>query len=285
LSCGGKGPFAANVVLQGEIAHGRTKREGTANISTLCNIYAIMLISRRGPVKEEKKMIQRRLEETEDLLVGLLRVVPDELLADGMELRPSAQRQREAASSSKDNDLLTAQLASLGPRKSVWDDAPLNTVAEVRRWQVDYDTASVTSSTPRKVQQDFPVPDEMDLGTPFEQGSWEVGNPQMLQSMPDTLDYQPQNRDAIPPTQDDTTATMADPHNNTTTATTDPCNTSIGGPAEAIPNSADVLTRKEVLPVLPSHKSSSLNSSVRPSTIDPWSNSDLPRQEEKDLFW
>ncbi|KFZ14217.1 hypothetical protein V501_03356 [Pseudogymnoascus sp. VKM F-4519 (FW-2642)] len=244
-----------------------------------------MLISRRGPVKEEKKMIQRRLEETEDLLVGLLRVVPDELLADGMELRPSAQRQREAASSSKDNDLLTAQIASLGPRKSVWDNAPLNTVAEVRRWQVDYDTRSVMSSSPRKVQQDSPVPDEMDLGTPFEQGSWEVGNPQMLPSMPDTFDYQLQNRDAIPPTHDDTTATIADSHNNTMTETSDPSNTSIRGPKETIPNSEDVLTRKEVLPDLPSHKSSPLNSSVRPSTINPWTNSDLLRQQEEDLFW
>lgn len=107
-----------------------------------------MLIYPRGPAKEHKRILQTRLLETESILLGLLRLVPDIVLAEAVPPHFSGAKSVsselgvDSAGASTGTVEITASSESPILRRSgkpYWASFPLTTVAEIRKWQKEQD--------------------------------------------------------------------------------------------------------------------------------------------------
>jgi hypothetical protein len=103
-----------------------------------------MLIYPRGPAKEHKRILQTRLLETESILLGLLRLVPDIVLAEAVPPHFSGAKSAsselgvDSAGASTGTVEITASSESPILQRSgklYWASFPLTTVAEIRKWQ------------------------------------------------------------------------------------------------------------------------------------------------------
>ncbi|KAL4810793.1 hypothetical protein BDV18DRAFT_2409 [Aspergillus unguis] len=86
---------------------------------------------KRGPAKGYIDALERRLQETENILLGLLQQVTDDQVSNSIQDYPAAQPAR--------------------PDTEYWKLFPLRSVQEVRAWQGDFQQkkqASTSTSTP-----------------------------------------------------------------------------------------------------------------------------------------
>ncbi|KAL4741907.1 hypothetical protein BDV11DRAFT_167815 [Aspergillus similis] len=103
---------------------------------------------KRGPTKGYIEALERRLQETEGLLLGLLEQVPDSQLAESIPVPHHDP---------------PAQLRSAKRGSEYWKLFPLRSVQGIRAWQEDcqrpvLEGVSTSTSTPQLAQADVSTP-------------------------------------------------------------------------------------------------------------------------------